>query len=210
MRDIYIIRHGHVPSSRPWRFTGQDDSPLTDEGREQMREWQDALAGKPLAGVVGSDLARCRESAAILLGNGRDSEPVVDVGFREIHLGAWEGLTVAEVEERFPGAYRERGLDMGGYVPEGGESFVMLQARALAALKNAVATFAGREGPIFIITHLGVCRVLVAHVLQIPLPAIFYLEQRYARAHHVRLDDGRYSVAGLNLPAKAIGLTDGE
>lgn len=208
MRDIYLLRHGQVASSRPWRFLGQGDATLTDEGRAQMREWGEAFAGKPLAGILCSDLERCRESADIILDAGAAAVPTVDPGIREICLGEWEGLTVAEVEEKFPGAYRERGLNMGGFVPSGGESFLMLQQRALAALERAIARCEGRDGPLLAVTHIGVCRVVVAHILQIPLPAIFYLEQRFGRAHHIRLDKGRYSIAGLNLPAKAVGMTD--
>lgn len=73
------------------------------------------LAGRSLAGLFCSDLERGRECADIILACGATAEAVVEPGFREINLGEWEGLTVAQVEERFPGAYRERGMDMGRY-----------------------------------------------------------------------------------------------
>lgn len=203
MHEILLLRHGQVESSRPWNFLGQRHQPLTDEGRNQMREWRDILADKPVAAVVCSDIKHSRDSAEILLGRNRSTQLTIDPGFREISLGAWEGLSVAEVEERFPGAYRERGLNMGDYAPQGGESFTMLQNRTLAALDRTVRNIPDPDGPIVVVTHIGVCRVLVAHVLQIPLPAIFYLEQRYGRAHHLAVKDGRLSIAGLNMPAKA-------
>lgn len=37
-------------------------------------------------------------------------------------LGAWEGLTYAEIDERFPGARQAREADKWRYVIDGGES----------------------------------------------------------------------------------------
>lgn len=36
MTTIYHIRHGEIPQTRPRRFLGRQDLPLTDHGREQI------------------------------------------------------------------------------------------------------------------------------------------------------------------------------
>lgn len=186
-------------ANRPRRFFGQGDPSMTREGRTQMEGWNKLFADKRIQ-VLSSDLKRCREGAEIILGPGRSRELFLEPDFREINLGSWEGLTVDEVEARFPGAYRERGADMGGYVPEGGESFAMLQRRAMSALERAIQTRRPSDGPLVIVTHIGVSRVIVARVLQMPLAAIFRIEHHYARAHLIRLNESRYTIVGTNLP----------
>jgi probable phosphoglycerate mutase len=56
--------------------------------------------------------------------------------FKEINLGAWEGLTVDEVRFRFPGEYEQRGRDMEFFRPESGESFADLAVRSYPALPS--------------------------------------------------------------------------
>lgn len=199
MIDIFLLRHGQVASNRPRRFFGQGDPSMTRDGRQQMEAWKNVFANRRIQ-VLSSDLKRCREGAEIILGPDKLGELTLEPDFREINLGSWEGLTVEEVEKKYPGAYRERGADMGGYVPEGGESFAMLQRRVMSALERALQSRSPAGGPLVILTHIGVSRVIIARILQMPLAAIFRLEHHYARAHLVRLNESRYTVVGMNLP----------
>ena len=133
MSTLFLLRHGAIIQHAPRRFIGQTDHPLTDDGRRQAGLWRDVLADVPFTAVAASDLSRCRETAAIVLG-GRDDVPIrLDPRLREIALGAFEGLTVEEVRSRYPGAYERRGCDIAGFCPQGGESFAEVQARAVAA-----------------------------------------------------------------------------
>lgn len=199
MIDIFLLRHGHVTANRPRRFFGQGDPSMTREGRTQMEEWSTVFTDKKIQ-ILSSDLKRCREGAEVILASHQDQELALEPDFREINLGSWEGLTVEEVERKFPGAYRERGADMGGYVPEGGESFAMLQRRAMSALERAIQTRKPSNGPLVIVTHIGISRVIIARILQMPLAAIFRIEHHYARAHLIRLNESRYTIVGMNLP----------
>ena len=44
-------------------------------------------------------------------------------------LGAWEGLTYAEIDDRFPGARQAREADKWRYVIDGGESYALAAER---------------------------------------------------------------------------------
>ena len=65
--------------------------------------------------IICSDLERCRESARLVQevfrARGHAIDIVPDAGLREISLGLWEGLTVAEVEARWPGGHAARGAE---------------------------------------------------------------------------------------------------
>jgi len=127
---VWLMRHGALPPNPERRFVGQRDIALSEPGRRQMAAWRQRLADIPFAAVISSDLSRCVESARLVRGE-RDIPLVLEPAFRELSLGAWEGHTPEEIEERFPGAYAERGRDMARFRPEGGESFTDLAERVV-------------------------------------------------------------------------------
>jgi probable phosphoglycerate mutase len=191
---IFLLRHGAIIQQRPRRFVGQTDFPLTVEGREQAGLWREALADVPLDAAVTSDLTRCRETAAIVL----DSRGLVarpEPRLREIDLGAWEGLTVKEVGDRFPGAYQRRGCDLADCRPDGGESFADVQARAVAVL----CELAECDGNILVVAHGGVNRTILCHALGMPLAHLFRLAQDYCRLNILCLTPECWRVDAVNL-----------
>ena len=69
-------------------------------------------------------------------------------------LGAWEGLTYAEIDDRFPGARQTREADKWRYVVEGGESYALASERARRWI-------AGCTAPLIVaVTHEMMSRVL--------------------------------------------------
>ena len=181
MSEIYLIRHGEITQSLPRRFVGKSDLPLTDRGRRQMRQVSQFLAGRGVSRLLCSPLSRCVESAGIV-GMALGLEPEVVPDLREIGLGVWEGLTVEEVRERFPGDYEARGRDLAQFRPAGGESFADVQRRAWAAFE-ALSDF---KSPQAIVAHGGVNRVLLCRILGMPLENLFRLGQDYGCANVVR------------------------
>lgn len=194
MSTLYLMRHAAIVQHAPRRFIGQADHPLTEEGRCQAMLWCEVLADVPFAAVVASDLARCRETAAIVLG-GRDLPIRPEPRLREIALGAFEGLTVEEVRCRFPGAYERRGCDIAGFCPQGGESFADVQARAVAA----VAELAPLPGNVLVVAHGGVNRAILCHALGLDLSRLFRLGQDYCRLNILDLGPDCWRVDAVNL-----------
>lgn len=198
---VYLIRHGEITQHRPRRFVGQSDLPLTDRGREQIRAVARYLEGANVARVVCSPLARCVESAGIIgdgLGLAVESTP----DLREISLGVWEGLTVDEVRERFPGCYEARGRDLAGFRPPGGESFADVQHRVWTAFKGVLADTAGDAA---VVAHGGVNRALLCRILGMPLEHLFRLEQDYGCVNVFQTVDDDIRVAMMNFrPAEML------
>lgn len=193
MNEIYLIRHGEITQSSPRRFVGQRDLPLTERGRKQMRQVAESLAYRGLSRLFCSPLSRCVESAGIV-GMALGLEPEVVPDLREIGLGVWEGLTVEEVRERFPGHYEARGRDLAGFRPAGGESFADVQRRAWAAFE-ALSDF---KSPQAIVAHGGVNRVLLCRILGMPLENLFRLGQDYGCVNVVRTGPDGFSVEVMN------------
>lgn len=196
MSTIYLIRHGEIPQARPHRFVGQQDLPLTDNGRAQLGRVALFLASRAVDRVITSPLARCRQSSEIIckfLGL-CPARPVSEL--REIGLGAWEGQTVAEVRARFPGEYEARGRDIAGFRPYGGESFADLLHRAWPAWLSATGKADER---LAIVAHAGVNRVLLCRILGMPLENLFLLEQDLACVNILQREDSCFRLQGLNI-----------
>jgi len=200
---------------------GQTDIALSEAGRRQAGYWADVLARVPFALAVSSDLSRCLETARIML-HGRSVPLDEEPRLREICLGAWEGLTVARVRERFPGQYEARGADLAGFRPAGGEGFADVQARAGAALEalvfeaGRVRESGGADGAIkdrdggwtgvLAVAHGGVNRALLCGLLGMPLANLFRLGQDYACLNLLEFSDGGPGVAAVNIrPGSAFG-----
>lgn len=194
MSTLFLLRHGAILQQEPRRFIGQTDHPLTEAGRRQAALWSEVLSDVPFTAAVASDLCRCRETAGIVLG-GRDLAVRPEPRLREIALGAFEGLTVDEVRQRYPGAYERRGCDIAGFCPQGGESFADVQTRAVAALTELQPLC----GNILVVAHGGVNRTVLCHALGIDLSRLFRLGQDYCRLNLLDLGPDCWRVDGVNL-----------
>ena len=173
---LFMLRHGAVDADGVKRYLGQTDLSLSREGRRQAGHWARWFAGVPVQRIVCSDLKRSAESAEII-GKQCGIAPQTFAALREIDLGQWEGLAFSEVKARFPGAYEQRGRDLAGWRPPGGESFGDLRRRVVACFEHIRA---GTPENILFVGHAGVNRVLLCHLLGLPLQRLFGLGQDHA------------------------------
>jgi len=164
-----LLRHGQTPMSVQKRYAGRTDAPLTDTGVRQAVAAAKRLAPAGIAAIVTSPLQRAvRTAEEVAAATG---VPVLaDDGFRETDFGAWEGLTFAEVRERWPSEVT-RWLADPDVAPPGGESFAAVSERVTAALHRVLA---GREGQtVLIVSHVTPIKMLVAAALLAPSAALY-------------------------------------
>jgi len=192
---LYLLRHGEAAIPRPGELLGQRDLPLTDQGMARAAAWQPFFRRAGIGHVFCSDLCRTKAFAEHIADNARAVSAVP--ALREINLGAWDGLTRQEIMQRMPGRWEERGRALADFRPQGGESFSDLAARALPAFEGIARE---AEGPALVVTHAGVIRVIVAHVLGMPLNHIFRLRVDYGALAVIAEDGGRRRLEGFNLP----------
>jgi len=203
MPTLLLLRHGEIPQTTPRHFVGQRDLPLSTDGQRQAKSWRAPLATVNLQGVWTSDLARCDQTARLALG-GTGPTPTPLPALREISLGVWEGLSEAEVEERFPGEQGLRRADLAHVAPTGGESFARLRDRVWPAVLDILARADEAAGPLLVVAHAGVNRALICQALGMPLSRVFSLGQNYASLSVLRFVPGRLAeLSALNIPSRA-------
>jgi broad specificity phosphatase PhoE/ribonuclease HI len=174
---LILVRHGVTAHTSEKRFSGglaSSNPGLTEEGRDQVRATAEWL--KPISGdvdvVLASPVRRTQESAEII-GEVLGHPVAVEKGFAEMEFGTWDGLTFAEVAERYKD---EMDLWLGSldHAPGGGESFRAVEKRVLAARDKVIDEHAGKT--LVVVSHVTPIKTLVAHALDAPLLSVYRME----------------------------------
>jgi probable phosphoglycerate mutase len=164
-RRIVLLRHGRTEWNATGRFQGQLDSPLDAVGRAQAVAAAVAVAPMRPDAIVASDLSRAVDTAAPLA-SALGLEPSCDPRLREIHLGAWQGLTRSEARDRFPQEYAswQSGADERR---GGGETYAEVGARAAACVLEWSDRL-GAGSTLVAVTHGGTARATIGTLLELP------------------------------------------
>ncbi|MBD0692615.1 bifunctional RNase H/acid phosphatase [Streptomyces sp. CBMA123] len=194
-----LLRHGETPLTPEKRFSGSGgtDPELSDKGRWQAERAAEALAARgSIQAVVASPMRRTRQTAEIVTAR-LGLEVRYEDGLREVDFGAWEGLTFAEVQERYPDDL-SAWLGSAKAKPTGsGESFTTLTHRAGAARDRILARYAGKT--VLVVSHVSPIKTLVRLALGAPPDSMYRMELSAASICAVQYyADGNASVRLLN------------
>ncbi|MGW4161824.1 bifunctional RNase H/acid phosphatase, partial [Streptomyces sp. NPDC004788] len=194
-----LLRHGETALTPEKRFSGSGgaDPELSAVGRRQAEAVAAALAARgTIQEIVSSPLTRCRQTAeAVATRLGLDVR--IENGLRETDFGAWEGLTFAEVRERY-----KDDLDAWLASPKaaptgGGESFATVARRVATTRDRLTAAYAGRT--VLLVTHVTPIKTLIRLALGAPPESLFRMELSAASISAVAYyGDGNASVRLLN------------
>jgi probable phosphoglycerate mutase len=149
---LFILRHGQIEGQGTRRFIGQTDIPLDYTGRKQAGSWQALFTAIGFKQVYTSALTRCRDTAALAC---PDSTPVIDCRLNEINLGDWDGQAFEHIKTKYPDLFEQRGRDIYGFRPPGGESFKDLFHRVSIFFSELPLS-----SHILLVTHAGVIRAM--------------------------------------------------
>lgn len=151
---LLLIRHGQTEWNLLRRWQGRAESALTDLGRAQAARAAEHLAGIRFAEIWTSPLSRAFDTAQIIAERLGVAEVRVDERLIETDVGVWEGLTLAELEQGWPGYLAQRRH------PEGFEPDAAVIARMTAACTDRLHS----GGAVLAVTHSGVMRTLRRHL----------------------------------------------
>jgi len=171
---IHLIRHGEVEGNN--RYNGHRDAPLTELGVAQYHLLKPRLDADLISACYTSDLSRTVRGGEIL-GSYLGVEPVKVPELRELNCGAWQGLSLAEVQSTRPEELAARLADLVNFRPAVGESLSELAARVRPALAAIVERHRGEE--VLVVAHGGVNRVILMDAIGAPLGSMFSIEQHF-------------------------------
>ncbi len=187
-----LMRHPETSANATGRYVGRGDAPYTDVGRIQSNLLVAELADWRPERLYSSPLRRTREvvdRAAESLG----LAPSVDERLNELDFGDAEGLTLDEVKAAGM-AFDFHSAE--APVAPGGESRLDIYRRSVdfAAEQETVG------GRLAIVTHGGVFRSLLVHLLGLPMEAIWSFDIRPAQIAEVRRFDSHGALVSFRRP----------
>ncbi|MCX5201559.1 bifunctional RNase H/acid phosphatase [Streptomyces sp. NBC_00237] len=196
---LVLLRHGETLLTPEKRFSGSggSDPELSAVGRKQAEAVAASLAARgTIQAVVSSPLTRCRETADAVAT--RLGLPVrIDKDLRETDFGAWEGLTFAEVRQRYAEDLDDWLASADVAPTGGGESFAVVAERVAAARDRLAEEYAGKT--VLVVTHVTPVKTLVRLALGAPPESLFKMELSAASLSTVAYyADGNASVRLLN------------
>ena len=155
-----LLRHAQTLWNREKRIQGQNDSPLTNEGKRQAAKWRDILNPIFWDRIIASDTGRAFETATRI--NGLLQIPLTtDKRLREQNWGQWTGKTVREIKRDQPQVLAEQIRAGWKFCPPDGEDRMSVAERSQDALREAAGHWSGET--ILIVTHEGVIKSLIYH-----------------------------------------------
>src|SRR5262245_37415468 len=103
MALLVLVRHGESQWNLENRFTGWEDVPLTDTGKQEATRAGTQLRGTRFDVAFSSVLQRANQTLDIILaGIGQPDLPIIkDQALNERHYGDLQGLNKAETAKKY-------------------------------------------------------------------------------------------------------------
>jgi glucosyl-3-phosphoglycerate phosphatase len=156
---LVLWRHGQTQWNVERRFQGQIDIPLDEEGERQAERAARLLAALRPSAIFSSDLSRAAATAAPLARlTGLPVTP--DKDLRERYGGLWEGLTDADIRERYP-------VEHSQWRPPEGETSAAVAERACTAMERIAETLTPGTLAV-VVSHGAALRLGASRLLGLP------------------------------------------
>ena len=168
---MILVRHAETEWNLQDRAMGQLDSPLTANGIRQAYALGDRLRYHSFTTLYSSDLGRAAQTANIIASI-CNKKVTFNSGLRERNFGIFQGLTLSEMQEKFPQERQDFEQNDFEYIIPEGESLKQLRQRSFQILTVIAQQYL--EETIVVVTHGGILMCFLEEVLGIihqkPLP----------------------------------------
>ncbi|MEI8345499.1 MAG: histidine phosphatase family protein [Candidatus Omnitrophota bacterium] len=163
MTHLIIVRHAESHFNFQNRIQGHLDSHLTPRGLLQARRLAQRLKKFHVDCAYASDLGRAY-TTALEITKHLKTDIIKDPLLREINLGAWEGMTPQEVDDRHDKGYAKWLKKPSACVIPKGEPIARFRRRIATRVRQIALENAGRT--VLVVTHGGAIAALLAEWLK--------------------------------------------
>ncbi len=193
MVKFIIIRHGYSTGNKDNIFCGQLDVPLNETGFEQAKQTGEYVTKSfRVDAVYSSDLVRVTETVRPVA-EGLGLEINTDKRLREVDVGRWQGVPVADIERDFPEEVAFYRSNPGRFRFEDGESYADMLVRVVEAFEDIAKDNDGKT--VVVGTHGGCIRTLLAHINKLSIDDIAQIPFfPNASVTVINYDNGKYEI----------------
>ncbi|GFZ78024.1 alpha-ribazole phosphatase [Pseudohongiella nitratireducens] len=170
-RYIYLLRHGETDWNRERRAQGQQESRLTEQGRQQAQELGLRMAEQHLDSIYCSSSLRTRETADLAFGARNMAITYCD-RLREIRMGTWEGRLYDDIRRDNQAQFDAFWHSPDQFQVDGAETFKELQQRAITRLQEILDDNGHQH--IAIVSHGAWIKSVLCAIEQRPLNQLWH------------------------------------
>lgn len=185
--EIFLIRHTNVNIDKNICY-GQTDVDLSNTFVEELNIIKNKITYLTDIVFFSSPLKRC----SILADSLSNSNYTVDERLIELNFGNWELINWGLLEN---GPLQEWIDDPVNFQCPGGESFNDLYNRSKSFYEELILTNYSR---VAIITHAGVIRSILSHILEMPLNKSFVLKLDFGSISRIEINGQLTTVSFIN------------
>ncbi|MCF7930947.1 MAG: histidine phosphatase family protein [Acholeplasmataceae bacterium] len=181
----YLVRHGQTSWNETHRFQGWLDIGLDTIGMLQAKMLADYFKQEDIKHIYSSDLTRALKTAQ-LIQQKTDCPLTISKNLRELNVGNWEGMTLDEITSEFKSDDPIDETTLFGKGRSGGESLEEFQTRIVECFHKIIEKHQNQD--MIIVTHGGVVRVLLCHILGCDI----------SQKNTLKIDNGSISILEIN------------
>jgi probable phosphoglycerate mutase len=161
---LVLVRHGETEQTAQRRYAGRADVPLSARGLAQAEATGNRMASMlgAAAVVLSSPLSRCLRTAEVIAARLGSKPVTVEPDLIECDFGEWDGLTFAEVRERWPDLL-DRWLASPAVAAPGGESIDAVAARVSGVVPRLLDTHPAET--VILVSHVTPIKVILRDAL---------------------------------------------
>jgi alpha-ribazole phosphatase len=154
---------------------GQSDIDVAASFHQELAGLQTKLNGLAFDAVYTSPLQRCSKLSLAITKNLGIGEVKYDNRLKELHFGDWELQAWDDIPRDIFDHWAQNYASLS---PPNGETFTQLQQRGVEFLTEVTALHANQH--LLVVTHGGMIRAMIAHVLNMQLKGLFRINVAYA------------------------------
>ncbi|MCW9708063.1 alpha-ribazole phosphatase [Fodinibius salsisoli] len=186
--DLFLIRHT-TPDIEEGICYGQKDIDLADSFPDELKKLGAKLPENyPDFPIHSSPLKRCRELAQQLA----KQQVTTDSRLKELDFGAWEGRAWDDIDPEQLQPWMQNFVEV---ACPGGESYRQLYDRAVDWWQEVIQL---EHKQVLVISHSGVIRCIISHILEVPLKNSFRLSIDYGSVTKVSGQQNRNIIHYIN------------
>ena len=162
MVKLILVRHALTVDNQKSRLSGQIDSSISEEGREQIDKITNYLKDFDIDKIYTTTSSRTKDTVK-KLSELKTIESLEKESLKEISFGDFEGLTFDEIKDKYPKEFQdmiEKGYE---YKYPNGESLIDSYNRVCIELDNIISNNDDRT--ILICSHGGTIRNIITYLI---------------------------------------------
>ena len=195
MTKVYVVRHGQTAWNLEEVFRGRMDIPLDETGKKEVHLAGKALKDETLHAIYSSPLSRSMETAENIAKfqniEVKPLEAIIDISY-----GEWEGVSLAEVQKKYPDLCALWLKEPHKVRFPNGESLEQVRVRTQNAIENLLEKH--ENDNIALVAHRVPNKVISCALLGIDNSNFWRIQQDTASTNLFIYKKGQWIISYLN------------